>query len=90
MSSAEALKRAVDVGRGRLAEVKHAINFNRDAGLVDSPLTAIRNPDAHHPLHDLLLVEHENADAIAKGIQSKYAGRPTWNARPDPGNTTRS
>jgi hypothetical protein len=72
VAPAEALKRTVDVGRGRLAEVKHAINFNRDAGLVSSPLTAIRNPDSRHPLHDLLLLDNESADAAVKGLQLKY------------------
>src|SRR5256712_1942541 len=74
---ADAIQRAVDVGRGRLAEVKHAINFNRDAGLVGSLLTAIRNPGPRHPLHDLLLIAAENGDAIAKGIQAKY-GTPAY------------
>src|SRR5712671_3015031 len=77
LPEAQALKRAVDVGRGRLAEVRHAINFNRDAGLLSSPLTAIRNPDGCHPLYDLLLIEHQNADVVAKGIQTKY-GTPEY------------
>ena len=60
--------------------MRHAINFNRDAGLVSSPLTAIRNPDARHPLHDMLLIKHGNGDAIAHGIQAKY-GTPSHVAR---------
>jgi hypothetical protein len=72
-----ALKRVGDVARGRLAEVRHAINFNRDAGLIDSPLTAVRNPDACDPLHDLLLIQHENGDAFVRGIQAKY-GTPAY------------
>jgi hypothetical protein len=72
VSAAEAVKHAVDLGRGRLAEVKHAINFNRDAGLVGSPITAIRNPDGCHPLHDLLLLDDAHADAVVKGFQLKY------------------
>jgi hypothetical protein len=70
VAAPDALTRAVAVGRGRLAEVKHAINFNRTAGLVASSLTAVRNPDGRHPLHDILLLDRN--DAIVDGRQLKY------------------
>jgi hypothetical protein len=72
-----ALEKAVAVGRGRLAESRHAINFNTLSGRMGSPLQAIRNPDSRSPLHDILIVNAEQNQSFVAGIQAKY-GSPKY------------